>query len=195
MRRRPLILLIGQGIVLITGPPLLGGLRREVGRRPQLGALGFLGGERRFGALGDEFALVLGKHGEDAHGKGIGVGQVAADKIHPRVAQLEDKACIAREPIQLGDEQRRALGLGQRNGRYQLRPRVFLTRLDLDEFPHQRRPPTKGFHRHALRRETQSRLASLEGGDTQVGDVGLYRNGEDRAISQVLNGGRLTPVK
>ena len=111
MRDCPLILFINQRIILITRPPLLGGLRREISRGPELRALRFLGGERQLGTLGDEFALVLGEHGEDAHREGIGIGHVAADEVHAQVAQLEDETRIAREPVQLGDEQRGALRL------------------------------------------------------------------------------------
>ena len=53
--------------------------------RTQLGFPRLPGGERILGPLRDGLALRLGEHGKQAHGKGIDIGHVAADEIHPRI--------------------------------------------------------------------------------------------------------------
>ena len=78
MRRRPLILLMGGRLGLTPVPSLRRGYWRA-----QLRALRFLGGEGRLRALGDEFALVLGKHGEDANGKVLASGRSQPTKSTP----------------------------------------------------------------------------------------------------------------
>lgn len=56
---------------------------------------------------------MLGEDGEEAHGKGIGVGYVAADEVHPGVAEGQDETGIATEPVEFGDKQYPTRGAGR----------------------------------------------------------------------------------
>lgn len=163
---------VRQGLAPVAA--LLRGRWRQVGGRTQPRALRFLGGQRRLGALGDEFALMLSEHSKDADGKRIGVGHVAADKVHARVAQGKDEARIAGQAVELGNEQRRARGLRQGYGRLELGPLVFLARFHFDKLPEEVGGRGERAYGCPLGVEAEAGLALLLGGDAQVGDVGFH---------------------
>lgn len=170
-------LLIGRmlaGVTLHGRPPLGHDRGREVLRRAQRCAARLLGLQRVFGALGDGLTLVLGDDGKQAHGQGIRVGHVAADEVHARVAQGEDEAGIAREAVELGDEQGAARAPGFGDGGQQLRALVLLPALHFHKLRDELRGVGhEGAHGRALRFQAQAGLALLLGGDSIIRSVQL----------------------
>lgn len=171
---RSLVVFVGVRLRLAAVPSLLGGRRREVSWAAQLGALRFLGGQRVLRPFRNGLTLVLGENGKNAHGKGVRIRHVAADEIHPRIAELEDKSRVPRQPVELGNKQRRPRRPSRRDSCQQLRPLVSLARFHFDKLPHQVRRLGEGRHRRPLGFEAEAGLALLLGGDSQVGDVGFH---------------------
>jgi len=90
------------------------------------------GCERRLGAFGDHLALVLGDGGQDMQREPVGLRHVAAEQVDAAFQQAGDEGDVARQPVELGDEQRGVGLLGMVEGLLQFRPVGALAALDLD---------------------------------------------------------------
>lgn len=124
---------------------------------------------------------MLGNKGKQAHGECVRARHVAADKVHPPVAQGENEAGIAAGPVQLGNQQRRAHAPGLGDGGQQLRPRVLLAALDFHELgPELGRVRHVGAHRGLLGFQAQTQTALLLGGDSILRGVAAHRRHQIR---------------
>ena len=149
---------------------------RKVLRAAQPRAPGLLGRQGVLGACGNRLALVLGNDRKKSHRQGIGIGHVAAHEVDPRVAQGEDEARVAAQPVQFGDEQRRAHAPGLGDGGQQLRALVLLAALDFDVLGAELgRVGHERAHGRLLCFESQARGALFLGGDSVVWGVATDR--------------------
>ena len=171
------VLWVGGGIVLAHLSALGNGSRRQVAMQPHRLPSLLLGSQRRFGALRNGFAFMLGDDGKDADCKRIGVGHIAAHEVYSRVAQGHDEAGIAAKSVELGDQQRGAVQAGRRDGRQQLGPVVSLAALHFYKFREQlARLRGEGVHGRALSFKAQPRLALSNSGNAVVRNVATRRH-------------------
>ena len=89
--------------------------------------------KRRLGALGDHAALGLRHQRHDADHHLVGLRHVGGDELDAGLLQAEQEVRVAGEPVELGDDQRRAVDLAGVERLVQRRPVVVvLAALDLD---------------------------------------------------------------
>ncbi len=108
-------------------------------------ALGLPRREGCLGAFADKPALLFGQGGVEVEHEGIGVGaELSHDERHTLGHQAGDKGHVAREPIELGDDDWAPGGSGGCKCRGQLRPAFQRIRslpgFDLDELADDRDP-------------------------------------------------------
>src|SRR6185437_7104685 len=111
-------------------------LHATITTKPHAAAL--CGLQRVLGPLADHAALFLGNHGHDAHGEAVGRRHVGRDEVDAGLVQAQQEMGIAREAIQLGDDQLGAVGPASLQRRLKLGSIRPLAALDLHELLDQR---------------------------------------------------------
>ena len=129
---------VGGALVGERLTPMLRDLLRHLELRAgELDAAPLGGAERVLGPLGNHLALVLRHGGEDVDGELVGVRVVAGDEIDTSVHERREEGDVAREPVQLSDDQLGALALAVRQRLGQLGPGGMLAALDFSELADQ----------------------------------------------------------
>jgi hypothetical protein len=82
--------------------------------QPDASSLGGLQGG--LGALADGLAFLFSDHGHDADRQLVGVGHVDRDELHLGLLQTEQEIGVARQPVELGDDQRGPVQLASLEG-------------------------------------------------------------------------------
>ena len=89
--------------------------------------------QRLLGALRDRLALLLRHQRHDADGEVVRLRQVHRGEAHAAVAQRQQERGVARQPVELGDDQRRSGDLGEVQRLGELRPIWTAPAFDLGE--------------------------------------------------------------
>ena len=162
-------------------PQHLGADRRALLRigAAQLRAACLGGVQGGLGALADHLARVLGHGGEDVDGEPVGLRHVHGDKFHAGLHQPADKMDVARQPVELGDQQRGFMfpaGI-ERGG--ELWAVVLPAALDLGkaldyEFPVAAQGDTDGL---LLGFQSKAAAALAGGRDAKIGDIAACFHG------------------
>ena len=128
--------------------------------------------ERVFSSPGDFVALMLGKNGHELRHSFVGVGIVGRHELDAALDQIGDKSQVARQPIQLGDQQNRLFPPAQFERRLQLGPLAVLAGLDLAKAADDLAASAPGIILHGgdLGFQPQTGAPLLIGRDAVVGD-------------------------
>jgi len=110
----------------------------------------------------------LSKEGEDTDGHCIGVWDVTTGKVHIRVPELKDEACIPGKPVELGDHERSIVGFGKVNRFLELDAPVILPGLDFGKFGEERIPGDIVFDRRSLCMKPEPGTSLLLGRDSII---------------------------
>lgn len=97
--------------------------------------------QRLLRAPGDRLALLLGNKRHDAGGEIIRLGHVAGKEPDTAVPEREQKGGIARQPVELGDDERGASQTGKLDGLAEFGPVGVSSALDLGEAGEDRSTP------------------------------------------------------
>jgi hypothetical protein len=73
----------------------------------ELDAAPLRGGQCSFGSLGDAQRFILGHHGHDAYRQPVCVRHVGAYELDTRLLEAKEEVRVARQTIELRDNQRR----------------------------------------------------------------------------------------
>jgi len=155
------VALLGPRVLLPAGQAVRMGCWGQVGGGTQLLALGLEHLQGPAGALADHVALLFRQRGEDVHGELVGLRLITGHELYPRLHQRSNKSHVAREPVELGNDEHRSVALGQLHSRPQLRPRGRLTAFHFHELPHHAFFLDEAAHHLLLRRQPESALALL----------------------------------
>lgn len=129
--------------IVVCHSPLLPHVIGEVFRFAELVPLRLLCFQCFLGSFGDHLPFLLSQKRKDTDGHGIGVRDVATGKVHIRVPELKDKACIPGKPVELGDHERSIVGFGKVDRFLELDAPVILPGLDFGKFGKERIPGDK----------------------------------------------------
>lgn len=115
---------------------------------------------------------MFGHSREDVDGESGGFRHIDGAELHPAVHEVRDEGHGSREPVELGDEERRALAPTEIERAGKLRPIRSLAALDLAEraskLPtHPFNVPENGL---ALRVQSKTGAALAVGGNAVIGD-------------------------
>src|SRR5690349_4452446 len=80
---------------------------------------------------------MLGDSGQDVNRQPVGLWEVNGVKLHAGLHQVRNERDIAREPIELGDDQGRSVKPAELERFGELRPITALAALDLRDLSHQ----------------------------------------------------------
>ena len=123
-----------EGRTALAGPPER---RRSIGvAEAHTAAPGHR--QRLLGAPGDRLALLLRHQGHDPDGEVVRLWQIDRREPHAAVAQRQQEGGVARQPVELGDHQRRPGDLRQMQRLAELRPVGIAAALHLGEASEER---------------------------------------------------------